>query len=828
MSLAPLFQPRTISITGTQVPLSVAFDALRGTESINGLFEYSITLKTRDEYATTLLGDVIGSNWSLQSLIGSSMTVHVQQDGKVDLSDLGFGVDIGRMVGGVVPAALGAGVRHINGIVSRAAYAGVVGRHASYTVTLRPWLWLLGKTSDYRVFQHASVIDIIDTVLKKYPFVFETRYSQSYPMLDFQVQYGETDLDFVTRLMQEYGINYHFEHTDGQHTLVLSDSLAAFKPMDSVAYQTLFVYPPDLKIGEEYVHRFNPMQRHTTGQIRLTDYQFKQPTADQAIWANQPWETAHNQLEQYEFRQGDYVSASDGGDFKARVYMESLRQFGRRASGAGNLRGVQVGHTFYLANHPNLGSNRGWVVLGTDYIMREVAGESGQTTFEVSVEFTVQPDNELVRPIRSLAKPRAPIQTAVVVGPAGQEVWTDQYARVKVQFHWDRLGALDENSSCWVRVSSPWAGSNYGGIQIPRIGQEVVISFMNDDPDYPFISGRLTNPVEMPLWTLPSQYVLSGFKSKEIDAGRNNHLIMDDTTGEIQVQLTSDHQLSQLNLGYVTRVPDVSGRADYRGQGFELRTDGHGVIRAAMGMMLSTYTRATGAAHIKDASEIIGTLKGAVSAQKSHNELSIDHKADDRTMDETAHEDLKAQSDAVATGGSDAFPELGEAQLIVGSPAGIALATPKSTHVVANKHIALTSSQDTSLAIGGRWAANVARGIKLFSVSKGIKLFAAKGKVEIQAQSDNMDIIAEKVVKFISAKERIEIAAKEEILLTAKGSYIKINAAGIEHGSPSPWVAHAASHAYSGPKELPFEMPAIVCKDCLKRAMQGGSSVATK
>lgn len=240
MTVSSLFRPRTISVTGTQLPVSpiglpyVVFDALRGTEAINELFEYELTLKSRDEYSAGVLGEAFsaaaamaggapGSNWSLQSIIASSMTVHIQQDGKVDLSDLGFGVDIGRMVSGLVPAAAGAGVRHINGIVSRAAYAGVVGRHARYTITLRPWLWLLSKTSDYRIYQHQSVIDIIDTVLKKYPFPFETRYAQSYPILDFQVQYGETDLAFVQRLMQEYGLNLHFEHSNGQHTLVLSD-----------------------------------------------------------------------------------------------------------------------------------------------------------------------------------------------------------------------------------------------------------------------------------------------------------------------------------------------------------------------------------------------------------------------------------------------------------------------------------------------------------------------------------------------------------------------------------------------------------------------------
>lgn len=196
--------------------------------------------------------------------------------------------------------------------------------------------------------------------------------------------------------------------------------------------------------------------------------------------------------------------------------------------------------------------------------MSEIAPESGKTLFEVKVRFLVRPDTEQVRPDRVVKKPLARPQSAVVVGPEGKEIWTDEYSRIKIRFHWHREDPANENSSCWVRVTSPWAGSNYGGIQIPRIGQEVIVDFLNSDYDVPYVASRLVNPDHMPLWELPSQRALSGFKSKEIGGARNNHLVMDDTPNQIQVQLTSDHGLSQLNLGHITRIPDPAGRKDYR------------------------------------------------------------------------------------------------------------------------------------------------------------------------------------------------------------------------------------------------------------------------
>jgi type VI secretion system secreted protein VgrG len=496
--------------------------------------------------------------------------------------------------------------------------------------------------------------------------------------------------------------------------------------------------------------------------------------------------------------------------------MDAIRQHGTRASGFGHIRGIQTGHSFRLHGHSTEDCNREWIVRSTHYELTDVSQETGNNAqFEVKCHFDVSPSNEQIRPDRITQKPIATAQTATVVGPDKHELWVDQYARVKIQFHWDRYGKQDENSSCWVRVNSPWQGTNFGGIHHPRIGQEVIVNFLNADGDMPYISGRLTNPDHMPLWELPTQHALSGFKSKEIDGSQNNHLIMDDTPKQVQVQLTSDHGLSQLNLGYVTRIPDVAGRKDYRGQGVELRTDHWGAIRAAQGLAITTYARNLASNHTKDLSEAIGILKGVHSQHKSFAELAIDHKADERALDETAQAELKAQNEEIAgtDGQGDKFPELQKPHLILSSPAGIELATPKSLHIATNEHTAITTGQDLSMSVGKRLIGSVAKGISFFTQTLGIKAFAAKGKIEIQAQTDEMDIIAEKVFKMISATEGIEFAAAKRILLTAGGSYIRIDKQGIEHGTPGDWKVWAASKGKPGPKELPRKYPINVFND---------------
>ena len=276
-----------------------------------------------------------------------------------------------------------------------------------------------------------------------------------------------------------------------------------------------------------------------------------------------------------------------------------------------------------------------------------------------------------------------------------------------------------------------------------------------------------------------------------------------DSTGQVQTQLQSDHQTSRLSLGYITRIVGTAGRADYRGQGAELRTDGWGAVRAQRGLYLSTYG---GNAHLTELSAAQAQLHTAQQQQRNLNQLAIDHQADERSLEQTAQAQLHQQNQQVAGSAKRTegqFPELEQAHLVFGSPAGIALTTAKTAHLVGNQHIAFTSGKDTDLSVGKRLIASVGKGISLFTQSKGLTAFAAKGKVQIQAQSDAVEVIADQVLKLISAKSKVEIAAHDEILLTAKGSYTKINGKGIEHGTPKAFTWYTPTLGMPGPKSMP-------------------------
>ena len=283
-----------------------------------------------------------------------------------------------------------------------------------------------------------------------------------------------------------------------------------------------------------------------------------------------------------------------------------------------------------------------------------------------------------------------------------------------------------------------------------------------------------------------------------------------DSTGQVQTQLQSDHQTSRLSLGYITRIVGTAGRADYRGQGAELRTDGWGAVRAQRGLYLSTYG---GNAHLTELSAAQSQLHTAQQQQRNLNQLAIDHQADERSIEQTAQAQLNTQNQQIAGSAQRTdgpFPELEQAHLVFGSPAGMALAAAQTAHLVGNQHIALTSGKDTDLSVGKRLIASVSKGISLFTQSKGITAFAAKGKVQIQAQSDAVEVIADQVLKLISAKSKVEIAAHDEILLTAKGSYTKINGKGIEHGTPKAFTWYTPTLGMPGPKNLAMsfnEMP---------------------
>ncbi|HFV9734054.1 TPA: type VI secretion system Vgr family protein [Salmonella enterica subsp. enterica serovar Yarrabah] len=506
-----------VTVSGSAVPPgALLFASLDGGETLSELFSYVVQLKTPD---TLNLGYVSpAANLPLKPMVGKDLCVNIELDG--------------------------GGKRHISGLVTAARVMGHEGRSVTYELRMEPWVKLLTHTSDYKAFQNKTVVDILDEVLAEYPYPVEKRLVESYPVRTWQVQYGETDFDFLQRLMQEWGIYWWFEHSEDSHTLVLADAISAHKACpDSPLVEW---HQEGLKLDKEFIHTITANESLRTGQWVLDDFDFTKPRSLLANTVANPRETGHATYEHYEWP-GDYFDKSEG-EMLTRIRMEAQRSPGSRVLGGGNIRTLMTGYTFTLENYPTAEVNQEYLLMQTLLFVQDNAQHSGQDQhFTFSTRFELHPTREVYRPQRTVSKPhtKGP-QSAIVTGPAGQEIWTDQYGRVKVQFGWDRYGKMDENSSCWIRVSYPWAGKGFGMIQIPRIGQEVLVDFKNGDPDLPIIVGRTYNQDTMPPWGLPGMASQSGIFSHSLYGGptNGNMLRFDDKTGAEEVKFHAEKDLN--------------------------------------------------------------------------------------------------------------------------------------------------------------------------------------------------------------------------------------------------------------------------------------------
>lgn len=401
-------------------------------------------------------------------------------------------------------------------------------------------------------------------------------------------------------------------------------------------------------------------------------------------------------------------------------------------------------------------------------------------------------------------KPHLHPQTAVVVGPASEEVYTDHLNRVKVRFRWDREHPGDERGSCWVRVSYSNAGQGWGGIEVPRIGQDVIVTFLDGNADRPVITGRLYNEDQIPQWHTNGR--LSGSKSKEFKGSGFNQLVFDDTTNQNRVHLYSTNTHAQLNLGHLV-TQRGNERGPFYGAGFALSTDGFGAIVTHKGLYVSTFGRPGAQGTQLDATEATGQLKSGASLTHTLSDAASKAGAESLAGEVALKHFIDATQDRYEGEGQKDVNRFKEPILLVASPSGIGLASTQGTHVHAGTEMTMSSGLDISIAVGKSLLASVAEKISLFASNAGIKLFSAKGKIEIQAQSNDLDLIAEKVLRLLSTTSRIEIHAKEEVMISAGGSSVKINASGITSSTSGTWTAHASLHTMPGPATSPYVMP---------------------
>ncbi|NBC12500.1 MAG: type VI secretion system tip protein VgrG [Gammaproteobacteria bacterium] len=411
--------------------------------------------------------------------------------------------------------------RWFNGICRRFSHAGHQDRLCRYRATLVPWLWLLTRSSDCKIYQ-GRIPDIIKQVFRDSGFTdFEDALSESYPSREYCVQYRETHFNFVSRLMEQYGIYYYFKHREDKHTLVLADAYGAHEPFPGHE-RVPFHVPEDMGVREQdYIFEWERDTALRSGAFAHNDYDFTSPRSDLLGQVANPLQHGHNELEVFDYP-GDYEKNEDADGY-ARVRVEELQADHSVGHGQGVSRGIAVGSLFNLVDHPWREQNDEYLVTAAIHQLRSnelVSARAQADTPAFETSFEVIPATQPFRPPRVTPKPTIHgLQTAVVVGKSGEEVWTDEYGRIKVQFHWDRYGQKDENSSCWIRVAYGWSGKQWGAVAIPRVGQEVVVSFLEGDPDRPLVVSSVYNADQMPPYGLPTNKSQSGVKTRSTKSG---------------------------------------------------------------------------------------------------------------------------------------------------------------------------------------------------------------------------------------------------------------------------------------------------------------------
>ncbi|QDV42145.1 Phage-related baseplate assembly protein [Stieleria neptunia] len=488
--------------------------------------------------------------------------------------------------------------RYFHGLINRFSWAGSHGELSVYRATLVPWLWFLTRNTNCRIFQEKTVPEIITTVFRDHGFTdFVDSSRESHRRWEYCVQYRESDFDFVNRLMEQEGIYYYFKHDESKHQMVLADGMTAHSPADG--YATVPFFPPDEgRLREmEHVYHWSASKEVQTGAYALNDFNFETPNANLLASSKTILKHDMSKFEMFDYP-GEYTKMAEGTTYSQRRIEEQEARF-ERVRGNSNVLGLEAGSVFTLAGHFRRDQNEKYLIVSSNLELSTSEYETGPSGPKLLPEcsFEAIKSSQVYRSERQTPLPRirGP-QTAVVVGKKGDEIYTDQYGRVKVQFHWDREGKLDENSSCWVRVAQSWAGKRWGAIHIPRVGQEVIVEFLEGDPDHPIITGRVYNALEMPPYKLPDNATQSGIKTHSTAKGTDqnfNELRFEDKKGEEQVYFHAEKDFER-----------IVENNDTLKVGFEKKDTGDQVIE-----IFNNQKVLIGDASAKDGSQTITILK---------------------------------------------------------------------------------------------------------------------------------------------------------------------------------------------------------------------------
>ncbi len=440
--------------------------------------------------------------------------------------------------------------RWLHGVIASFQQAESNGRLTAYRTRVVPPLQLLSYRHDCRVFQDMSAPEIIANVFDLAGMrSYKMRLEGNYTSRTYCVQYRESDLNFVTRLMQEEGIFYFFEHTRESSILALVDQSTAHPPLpiqDTLEYHNGGggLAPGDFVFGISW------RESITTNAVVLRDFDFRKPSVEHMHVDDEAEQSLR--FEHYDYP-GLYQEAITG-DSRVRSRLDALQTGRQLVSASTTVRRMLPGHRFELTAHPNNRFNREFIVSSVHHTGRSpqaLEQDQGSESPDYTCEFSAVPSDTVLRSELTAHQPRIEgVQTAIVVGPVGEEIYTDAFGRVKVQFHWDRVGAYNENSSCWLRVSQTSAGAGWGALDIPRVGHEVLVSFVDGDPSRPIITGRVYNGINRPPNGLPEKKVQMSMKSNSSPGGGgSNELTFSDTKGDEGVYFHAQYNLNQ-ETGY--------------------------------------------------------------------------------------------------------------------------------------------------------------------------------------------------------------------------------------------------------------------------------------
>ena len=695
----------------------------------------------------------------------------------------------------------------------------------------------------------------------------------NYDIRPFIMQSNESDYDFLTRLMRSEGVNWLIDETQlnvaNSATAIQAQKLRLID--DNSQYQALnrrnirfhrssatelkdsitsFIGQRTLQPTAVHVQRWQAdalEQEEGSGSVQ-SKHQHSQNQDNASLGLEQAWHMSPAWIQ--DLNGEDQATASSNGQIEkfnqnlSNYYDAQSKQFTANST----VRDAQVGYWFEFTEHPEIdqhsGSDKEFLITEKRFynqnnLPKDLNEQINQLLQQSNwaVQNNQNADerqaNSLILQRRSITtvpeynplqhRPSTHPQRAKVVGPSGEEIHVDEWGRIKVRFLFTRTednqtdgGAGSNNNdtdSAWVDVLTPWAGEGYGARFLPRIDEIVVIDFFDGNIDRPFVVGRIHEAQRSPTkfdikGQLPDTKKLSGIRSKEVQGEGFGQLRFDDTTGQISSQLQNSHAASQLNLGNLSH-PKETEKSDGRGEGFELRTDQWGAVRAGQGLLLSTYKQDNATGMHLDAKEAKSQLESNLNNSKALSEVAKNQQTD--PLEVLDH--LKSFLQQIEKGDQAKADAFKQALMILTAPNSIALTSNEDIHISADQQISQSAGDSINISTQKSLIAHAQSKISLFAAQEGARLYAGKGKVEIQAQGDGADLIARKGIQIISTEDIIEIKSPKEIILTAGGSQLKINGSGIFSTTGAKFEVKAGQHLFVGGANVNIPLPFLPDKE---------------